>query len=50
MFWRWDAVNAVNLGQGDSALTIGISSNTFQARSSQCPPCSGALLHERKEV
>ena len=33
MFWRWDAVNTVNLGQGDSALTIGISSNPFQA----CP-------------
>ncbi len=32
MFWRWDAVNTVNLGEGDSALTIGINSNTFQAR------------------
>ena len=32
MFWRWDAVNTVNLGEGDNALTIGLNSNTFQVR------------------
>ena len=32
MFWRWDAVNTVNLGEGDNALTIGVNSNTFQVR------------------
>ena len=37
MFWRWDAVNTVNLGEGDNALTIGLNSNTFQVRAVPCP-------------
>ena len=32
MFWRWDAVNTVNLAEGDNALTIGLNSDTFQVR------------------
>ncbi len=49
MFWRWDAVNTVNLGEGDSALTIGINSNTFQARLFRtlpvpCHPCQPGAL------
>lgn len=56
MFWRWDAVNTVNLGQGDSALTIGISSTPFQARArptlhaDEHSSCWGAFIELRAHV